>query len=249
MSFIVIIMAGGLGKRMKSDIPKVLHHAKGMPMICHVIKSAQQINPDKILIVVGKYRPIIESTIKQYSDVSNIEYINQPEALGTGHAILCCRDSIMNYNSKVLILSGDTPFVSSKTMNNMLNSDKATIMTTQYEENAEIFQDYGRIIENNGYLEKIVEKKDCNSDQLAIHKVNCGIYAFDSKLLCKYLPYIDNKNAQNEYYLTDIIEIIKTNENINIGMYDLPVSQQHEIFGINTKEQLELLNMKLETLC
>lgn len=234
-------MAGGLGKRMNSDIPKVLHKIHEIPMICHLIKTAREINPKKILIVVGNYKSIIESTILNYTHLNNIEFVYQSCALGTGHAILCCLNNILNENCRVLILSGDTPFVSSDTMHNMLKSD-AIIMTTEYTEDCNIFCDYGKIIEKDNNLNKIIEKKDCNLDELLIKKVNCGIYSFSSKLLCKYIPLITNNNSQKEYYLTDVIEIIKTNENINIDMYNLSQTQQYEIIGVNTKEQLEELS-------
>ena len=114
---IVIIMAGGLGKRMKSDIPKVLHNIDNKPMLVRVIENSLLLNPKKIMIVVGKYKNIIKNTIEQYISLDKIEFINQPNANGTGDAIKCCRNRIYEYkNHKVLILSGDVPLISSKTM-------------------------------------------------------------------------------------------------------------------------------------
>ena len=108
MDTIVIIMAGGLGKRMNSDLPKVLHTVHNKPMLCHVIEQSLALNPYKIFIVVGKYKNIIEQTIGELNN--KVDYIVQPEPLGTGHAIQCCRDELLRYpNKKVLILSGDVP--------------------------------------------------------------------------------------------------------------------------------------------
>ena len=234
----IIIMAGGLGKRMNSSIPKILHKILNKPMIVHVIKESNKLNPKKIMIVVGKYREIIEKTIKEYLDMNTfpIEYIYQPEALGTGHAIQCCIESLKkNINSKTLILSGDVPLLKYNTMNSIItNVNKVKITTTEFENST----GYGRIIEKNSLFEKIVEEKDCTLEEKKIKKINCGIYVFDTEILCKYLPYLTNNNAQKEYYLTDIIEIIKTNEDINIDLYNISKENHYQIMGINTKEQL-----------
>jgi len=234
----IIIMAGGLGKRMNSSIPKILHKILNKPMIVHVIKESNKLNPKKIMIVVGKYREIIEKTIKEYLDMNTfpIEYIYQPEALGTGHAIQCCIESLKkNINSKTLILSGDVPLLKYNTMNSIItNVNKVKITTTEFENST----GYGRIIEKNSLFEKIVEEKDCTLEEKKIKKINCGIYVFDTEILCKYLPYLTNNNFQKEYYLTDIIEIIKTNEDINIDLYNISKENHYQIMGINTREQL-----------
>jgi UDP-N-acetylglucosamine diphosphorylase/glucosamine-1-phosphate N-acetyltransferase len=233
---IIIIMAGGLGKRMNSSVPKVLHKILGKPMLVHVIQQAELLSPQKILIVVGKYKNVIETTLREYISLDRIEFIIQSEALGTGNAIQCCRDTLLQHdNTNIIILSGDTPLLQSTTISDMLISFKiAKIVTTCMD----IPTGYGRIIETNGVFDKIVEEKDCSIEQKLVKNVNCGVYAFDSKILCKYLPLLTNQNAQNEYYLTDIIELIKNGENIHIDLYDIPIKQQREITGINTIEQL-----------
>lgn len=244
---IIIIMAGGLGKRMNSDIPKVLHKIDGLPMLYKIIEQARKINPYKILVIVGKYREIIESTLKEYTTLEDIKFIYQEVALGTGHAIMCCREYLLKYIEKditILILSGDVPLIQSDTMLNMLKCDKVKILTTILDNP----KGYGRIYEKNGVFERIIEDKDCNDEEKCIKKINCGIYSFDNKILCRYLPYIGNKNSQNEYYLTDIIEIIKKNENIMIDMYDIPKNRQIEILGVNTREQLNELNILIKNI-
>lgn len=237
----IIIMAGGLGKRMESSIPKVLHKIVNKPMIVHVIEESHKLNPNKIMIIVGKYREIIQKTIEEYLDVKSIliEYIFQPEPLGTGHAIQCCIHSLNNnISSKTLILSGDVPLLKYETMNSMIqNVSMVKIATTIFDNST----GYGRIVENNNLFDRIVEEKDCLPEQKLIKKVNCGIYIFDTGILCKYLPFLSNNNSQKEYYLTDIIEIIKLNEKINIEMFNISREKQYEIMGVNTKEQLILL--------
>ena len=216
MSNIVIILAGGLGKRMNSELPKVCHNFKSIPMIVRVYNEATKTNSNKILIVVGKYKEIIKTILERYNIIENInyEFILQETPLGTGNAVLCCREYLKKHeNSNVLILCGDTPLISSTLINEILNNLKyIKCVTTCYDDP----KSYGRIIRNNGVFQKITEFKDCNELEKTINEVNSGIYAIKSELLIKYLPMINNNNAQNEYYLTDIVELIKIHENVLI---------------------------------
>lgn len=237
----VIIMAGGLGKRMNSTLPKVLHKIQDKPMLVHVIERALELNPNHILVVVGKYLPVISETLKEYNVLKHVEFVNQPEALGTGHAIQCCREQLNN-DANVIILSGDVPLIKTDTLREMITDlDCARIMTSIMDNP----HGYGRVIEKDGIFEKIVEEKDCNDEERKCTKTNAGIYAFKSKLLYTYLPYLSNDNAQNEYYLTDIVKIMKEHEKVQIGVYNIPTERQIELTGVNTKEQLEGLNIQL----
>ena len=242
---VVIIMAGGLGTRMESDIPKVIHKLAGLPMINHILRNLRKLkNIKQILIVVGKYRNQIQEAIESEADLnlSNITYVNQLQALGTGHAIQCCINELIKYpNSNTLILSGDVPMFSSNSMINLINNlDKARIVITTNNNPT----GYGRIIINDEKFERIVEQNDCTPEQLSILKVNCGIYSFNTEILCKWLPFIRNNNKKHEYYLTDIVEIIKREENTEIELYDLPSDKIIEVIGVNTISQLnELTNL------
>jgi UDP-N-acetylglucosamine diphosphorylase/glucosamine-1-phosphate N-acetyltransferase len=243
---IVIILAGGLGKRMNSEIPKVLHLILLKPMLVHVIEQARLNNPEKILIVVGKYKEIIINVLKQYTSIADLEFIYQPDPLGTGHAIQCCKpyllDNCFNLESKkVIILSGDVPLIQYSTISNLVDACRdVSIVTTELAEP----KGYGRIIETNGCFSKIVEEKDCSKEEKDITKVNCGIYALTLSLLCKHIDKLTNNNSQKEYYLTDIIETIKKEEGVSIDMYNIDKEKQHEIMGVNTEEQLkELANI------
>lgn len=241
---IIIIMAGGLGKRMESDLPKVLHKIGNIPMIVHllikikILEKTQKI--DKILMVVGKYREIIQKKIAKYLATDVITFIDQLTPLGTGHAVQCCIEELKQYkNHNALILSGDVPLLTAELMYNMVkNVSISRLMTAIFDEP----YGYGRIIENNqNTFEKIIEEKDCSEEERQIKKVNCGIYTFDCQILCNYLPQLKNTNAQKEYYLTDILEIIKNNEKINIETYNIEKENHYEILGVNTKAQLEEL--------
>jgi UDP-N-acetylglucosamine diphosphorylase/glucosamine-1-phosphate N-acetyltransferase len=241
-NYIVVIMAGGLGKRMNSVLPKVLHQIRGKPMLVHIIEEALLIQPKKIYVIVGKFRDIIKSTIEKYINYnSSIEYIDQAEPLGTGHAIQCAKPKLLRHpNSKVLILSGDVPFIKSVTMLKMLECDKVKLMTTLVDKPT----GYGRIIRDttNNRFEKIIEEKDCNQTEKKVNEINCGIYAFECNILCWNLNFLKNNNSQLEYYLTDIFEIIQENEdNVSIDTMEIEKENQYQILGVNTIEQLEEL--------
>ncbi len=253
-------MAGGLGKRMESDLPKVLHKVYGVieqthsidtcvsnhiyekynkPMIVHVINSALKINPKKILIIVGSYKDIIQQTINKYIEPNDIiEYVIQEQALGTGHAVRCCLPKLLEYpDCKTLILSGDVPLISINTIEKLINDSNKLLVT-------KLSSPYGcgRIILNEqNELVKIIEEKDCDESQKLIKLVNCGIYQINSNVLTELLPKITNNNKANEYYLTDIIGLM-IEHGFEIGLYELEESKQYEIKNVNSKKDLEELN-------
>ncbi len=244
MSNIVIIMAGGLGNRMRSDTPKVLHKVKDLPMIVHVINSALKINPFKICIITGRYFEHIYEMITRYITLniiaSKIKFINQPEALGTGNAIMCCKPyllSVINEINNVIILSGDVPLIKSTTIGNLLDKCKYVNLLACHVDNS---HGYGRIILDKNKFVKIVEEKDCTNEEKLIKFVNTGIYAFNKDILVNNIDKITNNNSQNEYYLTDILEIINKDCNINID-YEI-IEDSIEVTGVNTLEQLHSLN-------
>jgi UDP-N-acetylglucosamine diphosphorylase/glucosamine-1-phosphate N-acetyltransferase len=237
----VIIMAGGLGKRMKSEIPKVLHKVGDIPMLVRVIQQVQKLDIENIYIIVGKYKSIIEKTLEEYN-INDVIYINQEIPQGTGHAIQCAVEDLENDDcDNVLILNGDNPLIQSETLNKMLKDvDKCKIMTALLEDQ----RGCGRVVINeiSKEFEKIVEEKDCNSEELKLKRINAGIYIFDRNVLLNNIMKLNNNNAQNEYYLTDVIEIIKNNKNCNIQMYQQPPHKNYELLGANDVQQLVQLN-------
>lgn len=235
-----IIMAGGMGKRMKSELPKVLHKIHNEPMIVRIIKTVLQINPIKIYIIVGKYKGIISETIAKYiENINIIEYIDQPEALGTGHALQCCLPQIRTQlDSNILILSGDTPLISVDMLNMLINNSTSGANLSTI--NIQNPYGYGRIIQHNNIFEKIVEEKDCSQDEQQIKLVNAGLYIFLGKALSEYLPLIENNNTQGEYYLTDIFEMIKNGISGDyVSIISIPENMQYQLMGVNTPEQLQ----------
>ena len=251
---VILIMAGGLGKRMNSDLPKVLHKVNEKPMIVHIIENSLKLNPYTILIVVGKFKEIIENTINSYIDEkykNYIEYIIQEKPKGTGHAIVCSKKKLKTMRKKnILILSGDTPLVDDILMKKMLdNLENFKICVT----NLEKPHGYGRIIQykytdlNNtiNKYTKIIEQKDCNENDIHINLVNCGIYAIKINLLLTYLHMITNNNNQNEYYLTELVEIISKREQMDIDILNINNNENYKVLGVNTIEQLENIDKLL----
>ena len=238
----ILIMAGGLGKRMNSEVPKVLHLINNKPMIVQIIETSLKLNIHKIGIIVGKYYAVIKETLEQYLDTnviaSKISFIMQNEPLGTGHAILCCKkflEKMPSYIYNVCILSGDVPLISVESINNLLNDTEfCNILIANIDDP----RGYGRIVIENNKISKIIEEKDCNEEEKQIKFINSGIYSFNIKVLLQYIDKIDNNNKQNEYYLTQLFELFVKNY--------IPINYQIvenilEISGVNDKQQLLIL--------
>lgn len=245
---VAIIMAGGLGSRMNSNIPKVLHKLNQLPMIVHILLNLKEFrkyrNLKQILIVVGKYKVEIQKTIEEFIILPYVTYIDQDEPKGTGHAVKCCSNELLKYNDcDVIVLSGDVPFFSPQSMQLLTqNLNNVRIVVTKLENP----NGYGRIITDDGKFLHIKEHNDCSIEELKIQTVNCGIYSFNVNTLLKWISYIKNNNSKEEYYLTDIIQLIKEGENINIEMIDMPTDKHYEIMGVNSIDQLETLKKLLK---
>lgn len=234
---VVVIMAGGEGKRMNSTLPKVLHYYQGIPMLVRIIQTIKLLNPYKIIVITGKHTQLIKETVSLYA-IHDIAYVNQPEPLGTGHAIKCTLPYIKD-TDKVMILNGDTPIITENILRNVMSYREPMIIIAGTMENP---TGYGRMICNESQnLLYIVEEKDCNEDERKVKIVNSGIYYVDGELLIKYIPKITNENVQKEYYLTDIVKIIKSETDINIAVYVVSEEDNRYIKGVNTQEELKTL--------
>jgi UDP-N-acetylglucosamine diphosphorylase/glucosamine-1-phosphate N-acetyltransferase len=241
-NLVITILAGGEGKRMNSNIPKVLHLFNGKPMLVKIIEKSLLLKPSKIIIVTGKYNDLIQNTLSQYIDITPIIFVQQKTPLGTGHAIKCCLD-YYKPEQKILILNGDMPLINKEVLEQFINSKQTNfnILVAQFSNPT----GYGRIIyENNDFME-IIEEKDCNEEQKTINVVNSGLYYIASELLREFIPMITNENKQNEYYLTDIVKIIKSKTNHTIDTFLIDVNDNKYISGVNTQAELKDLD-KLE---
>ena len=233
---VIIILAAGEGKRMNSDIPKVLHKVNGIPMIARVVIESKKIDPTKIIVVVGKHRDVIMKTLSLYTSIENVEFIVQENPMGTGHAIQCCVESLKPYvNDNVLILYGDVPLIKYDTLSELSTQVSPLTIGVTYMVNP---YGYGRIIKIDGIFDTIIEEKDCDSIQKNIQVVNCGIYCIKAEYIYNYSMLLRNNNSSNEYYLTDLIEIIKKNESIDVNIYYFNDKIRYQIMGVNTQEQL-----------
>ena len=237
---IPIIMAGGQGKRMNSDLPKVLHPIHGEPMLVRILKTVRGLNPLKIYVVVGTHRDTITDAVRVHlGDAPDIEYVDQPDARGTGHAIQCCLPQIATHeDTNVLILSGDTPLLSTELLHMVTNH--ATIHPTSVITTMKLINPtgYGRIVDRGGKFMGIVEEKDCMAVEREIRVVNCGLYRVPSESLLTYLPQLTDDNAQNEFYLTDIFKLMHQSEPGLIETLMVPNNMQYQLHGVKTSEQL-----------
>jgi len=234
----IVILAAGEGKRMNSTIPKVLHKFDSVPMLVRIIKTVKTINPNKILIVTGKYEDLIKQTISEYIEMDNIFFIKQQVAMGTGDAVRSCV-SHFDPDDNILILNGDTPLITSDILRQFTkNSSPANIIVARINNP----HGYGRIIYDEfNHFKEIIEEKECDDKQKKINIINSGIYLIKGLLLIKFVPLIECDNSQKEYYLTDIFKLIKTNTNEIIRTYLLEDGETKYIRGANTQEELASL--------
>lgn len=230
--FTSVILAAGMGTRMKSKMPKVLHKVCGKPLSKWVIDASKAAGADKVCAVVGHKAETVKEVL---GDVC--EFALQAEQKGTGHAVMQAIDVIKNSKGEVVILNGDTPLITAETINKAIeyhknNGNQATVITAILDDAT----GYGRIVRDNaGSVLKIVEQKDASEEEKKINEVNSGMYVFDAQSLVYALDKITPNNAQGEYYLTDTLEILLS-AGKKIGGY--AISDNDEIRGINDRVQL-----------
>jgi UDP-N-acetylglucosamine diphosphorylase/glucosamine-1-phosphate N-acetyltransferase len=239
-SLVVTIMAGGEGKRMRSNIPKVLHLFRGRPMLVWVIEAALTLAPKKIVVITGKFHEQIIRTLSEYMDIFGVVFIQQKNPLGTGDAI---KSSLGQYETgdRVLILNGDMPLIDQTILETFINNAKTdcVVLSTRLENP----HGYGRIICQEGVFTCIVEEKDATPDEKKIDQVNAGLYLITGEVLHMYIPKITNENNQKEYYLTDIIGLVNGSKYNEITGHQISTvllgdEENIKIRGINTPEEL-----------
>ena len=229
MNKYVVILAAGKGTRMKSQLYKVLHKVCGKTMVEHVVDAAKGTNPDKIITVVGNGADSVKDVLAGQSD-----FAFQEQQLGTGDAVLAASDLLENLDGSTLVATGDTPLFTAETFNNLFkkheeSGNSATVLTAK----APNPFGYGRIIrDEDGNVLRIVEQKDGTPEELAVDEINTGVFCFDNKELFKALKQVDNDNAQGEYYLTDVLEIMRKAGH-KVGAYEMP--DFSESLGVNDR--------------
>ncbi|MEE8077250.1 MAG: bifunctional UDP-N-acetylglucosamine diphosphorylase/glucosamine-1-phosphate N-acetyltransferase GlmU [Candidatus Binatia bacterium] len=237
----IILLAAGLGKRMKSDLPKVLHRLGGRPLILYPLKIAQGLEPEKVVVVVGNGA----EEVRQSCGKDGITWVTQQEQLGTGHAVRCAGEIFSDFRGDLLILSGDVPFVTHRSLAELLRhhheqNHTVSLMTALVAHPA----GYGRILRDaKGEMVGIVEERDATKSQTEIREVNAGIYVVSSRFLFSALDELSDHNQQGEYYLPDIVGIASGKGE---GVGTVQVGDAREILGINTREELALMEKDLQ---
>jgi bifunctional UDP-N-acetylglucosamine pyrophosphorylase/glucosamine-1-phosphate N-acetyltransferase len=229
----VVILAAGLGTRMKSKKAKVLHEAGGETLLNSVIRAALHVAaPEHIIAVVGHQADQVSKSVKR----AGIRFAEQAEQKGTGHAVSCARPSVESTTGKLVILNGDGPLLKPATLEALVeNSSKApggSIVTTEMADGT----GYGRIVrDQQGMVAAIVEQKVATAEQLKIREINPGVYCFDAQLFWQHVTEITATQPANEYYLTDMVEILKRHGH---PVAPLLVADETELLGINTRVEL-----------
>lgn len=230
----LLILAAGLGTRMKSRRAKVLHQAGGRTLIEHVVETALEVAPaGDVFAVVGCQAEQVQAVLVPYG----VESIHQAEQSGTGHAVMVCRERLGNRPGLLAVLYGDCPLLSAATLRELIarqsgSSAAATVITTTVEDPT----GYGRILRDEaGHVRAIVEQKAASPEELAVREINSGIYCFRAELLWAYLDEIRPENPAREYYLTDLVAIFR-----RAGHFVEPfhLSDPTEVLGINTRVEL-----------
>ena len=232
----VVILAAGLGTRMKSSRAKVLHEIGGLPLINYVSRTAKSLGPRKVYVVVGHQADEVSKTVAaEIGDLA--QFVLQKEQRGTGDAVMAAKEQLAASDSLVVILSGDVPLLKSETLTSLITSHReqraaCSILSVRLENPT----GYGRIVRDYGEkFSRVVEQKDATSEERQIKEINSGIYCFDSHKLFDALTQVQPTNQQGEYYLTDVPEILlKNGENINVFLHSDP----REVSGVNTRAEL-----------
>lgn len=238
--YAAIVLAAGKGTRMKSNRCKVLHEIAGRPMISYVLDSARTVDIQKICLVVGHQA----DKVKEILEGQGLDFQLQEPQLGTGHAVESARNSMVDFSGHILILCGDIPLVKSSTLKSFIQyheerQSRLTVMTAS----VGIPRGYGRIIRTeDGLVERIVEEKDADETQRSINEINAGVYLVESGLLFELLKRLKPNNAQNEYYLTDIIQEAN-NDGEAVNGYC--IDDFSEASGINSRADLAFVSRKI----
>ena len=232
----VLILAAGLGTRMKSERAKVLHEIGGLPLIIYVCRTARSLEPEIIHVVVGHQAAEVERAVQnEMGDLAG--FVMQTEQRGTGHAVMAARAQLADSNSLVLLLPGDVPLIRSETLKAFIENYKSSraacsVLSVRLENPT----GYGRIVrDENDLFVRIVEQKDATPEEQKIKEINSGIYCFDSRKLFSALERVNTSNKQGEYYLTDVPQILLSDgEVVNVYLH----GDAREVSGINTRAEL-----------
>ncbi|HEU0258309.1 MAG TPA: bifunctional UDP-N-acetylglucosamine diphosphorylase/glucosamine-1-phosphate N-acetyltransferase GlmU [Burkholderiales bacterium] len=237
MALEILILAAGLGKRMRSSLPKVLHPLAGRPLLAHVLDTARELSPRRIVVVHGHGAAQVKETFPQ----EDLEWVLQAEQLGTAHAVMQAMPRV-SPDAQVLLLYGDVPLVRVATLRRLLEAagDGLALLTAELEDPAA----YGRVVRDvAGRVKRVVELRDASPVERAIREINAGFYALSAKRLSAWLKRIDNRNAQKEYYLTDLVALAVGD---GVPVAAVKVEDAWEAAGVNSKAELAALERRYQ---
>ncbi len=228
-----VILAAGQGTRMNSDLPKVLHQIAGAPLVVHAMEAAAALAPERMIVVTGHGADKVEKAVTDHDE--DAICVRQTEQLGTGHAVLQAAPALDGFDGDVIVLYGDTPFISSETLEAMRTA-RATHDIVMLGFEAKVPGRYGRLVMDGDDLTRIVEAKDANPDELAITFCNSGLMAADAATLMRLLAQVGNDNASGEYYLTDVPALARTE-----GLTATAIAcDEAETLGVNSRAELAM---------
>ncbi len=239
---LAIVLAAGKGTRMKSELPKVLCEASGRPLVEYVLDTLRAAGVERLVAVVGYKAELVKERLSKYD---NIEFALQSEQLGTGHAVMMCRELIANHHGPVIVVAGDSPMLQASSVKSLLaefdSSDPACILGTLIHENP---VGLGRIVRDaDKNFVGIVEEKDATDEQRAINEVNMSTYVFDGQKMLASLDKLTDDNRQKEYYITDIPGILlREKEDVRA----LPVLKPIESLSVNTVDHLAAVEKAIQ---
>ena len=223
---------------MKSDLAKVLHEIGGLPMIAHVLRALGGVSPSRTVVVVGHQADAVIEKLAGELGFEGMDFVVQRERLGTGHAVMQAEPALKGFDGTVMVLTGDTPLLKENTLAGFVRFHRdsgasATVMSAVVDDAS----GYGRILrDERGDLVGIVEHKDATEEQRRIGEYNSGIFCFESEVLFPALRRVGRGNVQGEYYLTDVIGILRS-DGRRVAVFRIDDSD--EVMGINDREQLE----------
>ncbi|GIW47370.1 MAG: bifunctional protein GlmU [Deltaproteobacteria bacterium] len=234
MGLAVIVLAAGIGRRMNSRIPKVLHPIFKRPMLGYVMDTVKKLLPERTVVVVGYGAEAIKDAMG-FSE--GIEYVFQPKQLGTGNAVLCAKEVLRGFRGEIVILNGDSPLIDAKTIGGLVDAHRKagaciSVITAVVEEP----YGYGRILRgSSGEIVGIVEEKDATLEEKNIKEINSGVYCVDSEFLWEAIEQIGSDNKQGEYYLPDIVKVASGLGKLVLGIV---AEDACEVLGINNRLEL-----------
>jgi bifunctional UDP-N-acetylglucosamine pyrophosphorylase/glucosamine-1-phosphate N-acetyltransferase len=237
MALEILILAAGLGKRMRSELPKVLHPLAGRPLLAHVLDTARSLAPRKIIVVNGHGAERVRAAFPQ----DGIDWVLQTEQLGTAHAALQAMPRV-DRQADVLVLYGDVPLVRAVTLKSLVAAagEGLAVLTAEPDDPAA----YGRIVRDaSGRITKIVEQRDATAAERGIREINAGFYALATRRLSGWLQKIDNRNAQKEYYLTDLVGLAVDE---GVPVVAVKTDDPWEAAGVNSKRELADLERRYQ---